>query len=195
MTPNPVAIGIPTDGAPILIDISASITTNGLSARLAAEGRRAPDAWYLDAAGRPSDDPAVLNGDPAGVILPIGGLDHGHKGYGLGLTIEALTQGLSGFGRADAPTAWGAAVLVQVLDPAAFGGRTAMLRQTGWLRRACETSPPIPGVGAVRLPGDAARARREAALARGLDLYPGIVDRLRLEAGRLGVPMPAPLAG
>jgi L-lactate dehydrogenase len=195
MTPNPVAIGIPTDTAPILIDISASITTNGLSARLAAEGRRAPGPWYLDAEGRPTDDPAVLNADPPGVILPIGGLDHGHKGYGLGLVIETLTQGLAGFGRAEAPTGWGASVYVQVLDPAAFGGREAMLRETGWLRRACEATPAMPGVEDVRLPGDAARARRAAALAEGVELYPGIMARLRREAELLGVPVPAPLAG
>ena len=95
MTPNPMAIGIPTDGDPILIDISASITTNGLSNRMAAEGRRAPQAWYVDADGQPTDDPAVINAEPPGAILPIGGTDHGHKGYGLGLTIEALTQGLA----------------------------------------------------------------------------------------------------
>ncbi|MGH6945279.1 MAG: hypothetical protein ACREH6_13795 [Geminicoccaceae bacterium] len=37
-----------------------------------------------------------------GTILPMDGRDHGHKGYGLALAIEALTQGLSGYGRADA---------------------------------------------------------------------------------------------
>src|SRR5262249_20292867 len=31
LTPDPIAIGIPTDGDPILIDISASITTNAMS--------------------------------------------------------------------------------------------------------------------------------------------------------------------
>ena len=37
-TPDPIAVGIPTDGDPILIDMSASITTNGLTNRL----RKAP---------------------------------------------------------------------------------------------------------------------------------------------------------
>ena len=56
-TPDPIAVGIPTDGDPILIDTSASITTNGMSARLRAEGRRFPHPWLLDAAGNPTDDP------------------------------------------------------------------------------------------------------------------------------------------
>jgi L-lactate dehydrogenase len=54
---------------------------------------------------------------------------------------------------------------------------------------------PIPGIERVRLPGDAAQARRAAALAHGVELYPGIMERLRLEAGRLGVPLPAALGG
>jgi LDH2 family malate/lactate/ureidoglycolate dehydrogenase len=41
-TPDPIAVGIPTEGEPILIDISASITTNGLTNRLRREGRRYP---------------------------------------------------------------------------------------------------------------------------------------------------------
>src|SRR5262245_50323220 len=121
-TPDPMAVGIPTEGDPILIDQSASITTNGLSDRLRREGKRFPGPWALDAGGKPTDDPAVLFTDPPGTLLPTGGADHGHKGYGLALLIEALTQGLGGFGRADAPKGWGASVFVQVLDPVAFGG-------------------------------------------------------------------------
>jgi LDH2 family malate/lactate/ureidoglycolate dehydrogenase len=41
-SPNPVAHGIPTPGEPILIDISASITTFNMAQRLIREGRRYP---------------------------------------------------------------------------------------------------------------------------------------------------------
>ena len=194
-TPDPIAIGIPTDADPILIDISASITTNGMSARLAGEGRRAAHRWWLDADGNPSDDPAVMASDPPGSILPVGGLDHGHKGYGLALMIETLTQALSGFGRADGADRWGASVYVQALDPRAFGGRDAFLRQSGWLRAACAANPPRPGVERVRLPGEAALARRRKALAEGVALYPAIMPALGAEAQKLGVPVPRPLAG
>src|SRR5262245_24859543 len=55
-TPDPLAVGIPTDGDPILIDMSASITTNGMSDRLRREGKRFPGRWALDAAGNATDD-------------------------------------------------------------------------------------------------------------------------------------------
>jgi LDH2 family malate/lactate/ureidoglycolate dehydrogenase len=193
MTPDPLAVGIPTGGDPVLIDISASITTNGLSGRLHAEGRRLPGVWAQDHAGVPGNDPGVLFTDPPGTLLPVGGLDHGHKGYGLGLTVEALSQGLGGHGRADAPQGWGASVYVQATDPEAFGGRAALERQTAWLVARCRASRPAPGVGAVRLPGERGLALKREALARGVSLYPGILEPLLERAAPLGIAPPQPL--
>jgi LDH2 family malate/lactate/ureidoglycolate dehydrogenase len=177
-TPDPFAVGIPTDGDPILIDISASITTNGMANRLRREGKRFPGQWALDATGKATDDPEALFTDPPGTLLPMGGTEYGHKGYGLALMVEALTQGLSGFGRAEAPTGWGASVFVQVIDPGAFGGSAAFTRETGWLANACRTTPPVPGVDAVRVPGQRGLARKRRALAEGVTLYPGIMAAL-----------------
>lgn len=190
LTPDPLAVGIPTDGDPILIDVSASITTNALTARLRKEGKRFPGAWALDAAGRPTDDPDALFTDPPGTLLPTGGVDHGHKGYALALLVEALTQGLGGHGRADRPTGWGASVFVQVLDPAAFGGAAAFRRQTGWTANDCRAAAPAPGADAVRLPGERGLARKRRALAEGGELYPGIVETLAPYGAKLGVTPP-----
>ncbi|HJP21751.1 MAG: Ldh family oxidoreductase [Alphaproteobacteria bacterium] len=193
-TPNPIAIGIPTEDEPVLIDISASITTLGLCTRLNAKGRRLEHPWLLDAEGRPSDDPAVMFAEPAGSIQPTGGLDHGHKGYGLALMIEALTQGLSGFGRADGVSEWGAAVYVQVLDPEAFAGQAPFMQQTTWLAQACRANPPAPGIAAVRLPGQRALERKRQALAAGVELYPGILESLSERADRAAISLPRPLS-
>lgn len=190
-TPDPIAFGFPTDGDPVLVDISASITTNGMSNRLLAEGRTFEHSWLLTADGSPSRDPAVFRTDPPGTILPTGGLDHGHKGYGMALMIEALTQGLPGFGRADPPEGWGASVWVQVIDPARFAGHAAFVRQMAWTVAACRASPPRPGLGAVRLPGESAMAKRRAALADGVRLYPGVMRGLVDWADKLGVTAPA----
>ena len=192
-TPDPIAIGIPTNGDPILIDISASITTNGMTGRLKGQGRRYPGRFALDADGRPTDDPADVLADPPGTILPIGGVDHGHKGYGLALMIEALTQGLGGYGRADGKIPWGASVFVQVFDPEAFGGLHGFTRQTGWVAETCRANPPVPDGEPVRLPGERALARKREALANGLVLHPGIMQGLMPHAERLGVSPPAPL--
>lgn len=190
-TPDPVAHGIPTPGDPILIDISASITTVNMSQRLIREGGRFPHDWLMDAEGNPTNDPTVIN--RGGTLLPTGGLDHGQKGYGMALHAEALTQGLAGYGRADAPKGTNAAVTVQVYDPEAFGGREAFLRQTGWLADACRANPPRPGVERVRLPGEAALRRKREALAQGVVLHPGIMETLAPYAERYGVSLPPAL--
>ncbi|HET8727405.1 MAG TPA: Ldh family oxidoreductase, partial [Alphaproteobacteria bacterium] len=176
---------------PILIDISASITTNGLTNRLRAEGKRYPGPWAQDAAGRATDDPNALFADPPGTLLPTGGQDHGHKGYALALTIEALTQGLAGLGRSSAPTGWGAGIFVQVWDPEAFAGAIPFRREVDWIVEACRRTPPLPGGDAVRLPGERGLARKREALARGVPLYGGIMDALAPRAEKLGIPLPA----
>lgn len=193
-TPDPIAVGIPTGGDPILIDMSASITTNGMTARLRREGRRFPGPWAMTATGEPSDDPNVLFTDPPGTLLPTGGRNHGHKGYNLALMIESLSQGLAGHGRADGPTGWGASVFVEVIDPEAFGGSADFRRETDFIVAGCRNNPPGPGLDAVRLPGERALARKRRALAEGVRLYPGIADALRPVAEKFGVPFPEPIA-
>ena len=187
-TPNPVAHGIPTPGDPILIDISASITTVNMAQRLVRENRQYEHDWLLDENGNPSRDPRVI--ERGGTLLPTGGLDHGQKGYGMALHVEAFTQGLAGYGRVDAPKGTNAAVTVQVFDPDAFGGREAFLRQTGWLTKACHSNPPRPGVPRVRLPGENGLARKRKAVTDGVTLFPGIMESLKPHAERLGVALP-----
>lgn len=192
-TPNPIAAGIPTSSTPFLVDISSSITTNGMSARLQKAGRQFDEACMLDAAGNPSRDPGVLSTDPPGTILPLGGMSSGHKGFGLALLIEALTGGLAGHGRADPADGWGATVFMTLYDPAAFGGTTDFLRQTDWLGAACRSNPPRPGFNAVRMPGDRGLSRMEEQVRDGVTLHPTIAPMLRECAQRYGMQFPAPL--
>jgi L-lactate dehydrogenase len=192
-TPDPLAFGVPTGGAPVLIDLSASLTTNGMTARLHKHGQRLPHPWLLDAHGRATDDPAVLFTEPKGTILPTGGVDAGHKGYALALIVELLTGGLAGFGRADPKEGWGATVFLQVWDPAAFGGSADFLRQADWLVDACRGIPPRPGVDTVRLPGQRGLALKATQLRDGVELHEDIVPALEPWARKFGMAWPPPL--
>lgn len=189
-TPNPIACGIPTDGDPILIDFSASITTNGMTKRLAAAGKRFPGLWAVTRDGTPTDDPAALSGDEPGALLPVGGLDHGHKGYALAIMIEAMTQALAGHGRADEVATWGASVFVQVFDPTRFAGTEAFQRQSSHLVRTVHTVRPMAANASVRLPGENAQRRRTEAIKQGLSLPQGLEKTLSDLGTRLGVAWP-----
>jgi LDH2 family malate/lactate/ureidoglycolate dehydrogenase len=186
-TPNPLAAAWPTEGEPVILDVSMSITTNALTRRLHGEGKRFPGAWALTAAGEPTDDPGALYTQPPGTLLPTGGLDHGHKGYALALLVEALTGGLAGHGRADPGEGWGATVWVQVMDPACFGGAAAFRRQTEHVAATCRATPPRPSVERVRLPGESGIRRRARQLEDGVELHPSILPALRPWAEKLGV--------
>lgn len=186
-TPNPMAWGIPTTDEPVMIDISASTTTNGMTDRLHKAGQLGAHNWWLDADGQPTNDPAVLVTDPPGSLLPLGGLDAGHKGYSLALFVEAMTAGLAGHGRADQPTNWGATVNLQVTDVDAFGGVDAFARQTDWLVAQCNANKPANADHPVRVPGQRALQRKREQLANGVALHPVIVPALRLLAEDTGV--------
>lgn len=194
-TPNPLAAGFPTDGLPVLIDISASTTTNGMVNRLhkGGKGEKLGGPWLVDNQGNASDDPAVTFTDPPGALLPLGGMELGHKGFGLALIVEALTSALAGYGRADDAKGWGASVFVQIIDPQAFGGRAAFERESGWLAQACRSAPVKDGASAVRMPGERGLRLREKQLKEGVELHPDILPGLQPVAEKLGVPLPAAL--
>ncbi|MGB3245816.1 MAG: Ldh family oxidoreductase [Sulfitobacter sp.] len=176
-SPNPIAAGWPTSGDPVIFDISTSITTNGLVSAKKAQAARMPGQWLSDAQGRSTDDPSVIG--QGGALLPMGGTDHGHKGFALGLLVEMLTSGLAGHGRADTPDRWGAVVNVLVFDPSKFGGADAFRRQTESFRARCSTATVAEGAAAVRIPGQNALRLRKEQMRSGVSLAPALISKLQ----------------
>lgn len=190
-SPSPVGIGIPTDGEPVMVDVSTSITTMGLAGRLAKEGGRLPGPWVIDEEGTPTDDPAVVLPPRRGALLPLGGTDTGHKGYGFGLMVEALTAGLAGQGRSEPGLRWGATIYLQVIDPDFFNGRGAFAREMGWIAGQCEGNPPARAGQPVRLPGRRGLALRREQLTGGVHLSDAVVKDIAQWAARFELAMPA----
>jgi LDH2 family malate/lactate/ureidoglycolate dehydrogenase len=190
-TPDPFAIGYPGADHPVLLDTCASITTVSLTRQKYAAGEQFDQPWLIDADGKPTRDPAVLeNTKPPGSLLPVGGLEYGHKGFGLALMNEALSQGLSGHGRADAPARWGACTYLQLLDPAKFAGVDVFAKQMDFLSDQCRTNRPIDPAKPVRVPGDqAARGIAEAA-AEGIEYDEQTWSALAGWAAKLKVAVP-----
>jgi len=195
-TPNPIAAGFPAGSEPpVLIDISTSATTNGLTNRLHKEGGKLPAPWVIDGHGKPTDDPAALFNEPKGTILPLGGMDSGHKGYGFSLLVEALTGGLAGHGRADEREGWGATVFVQIIDPRAFSGIDAFNRQMGAVAHQCHASRPAQPGRTVRTPGERGLGLAQQQRERGVKLYPSVMPALQPWAQKLGVMLPKETGG
>lgn len=190
LTSNPMAYGFPTSGTPVLIDQSTSLASNAFFNGFAARKEKLPGRWLLDADGNPTDDPTVLTAKPAGTILPLGGLEFGYKGYGYGIAVEAYSLGLSGYGRAQKPDAFGQSVFVQAIDPAAFAGREAFLREMDHLVAACRASRPRPGGAPVRVPGERALALRAEQEKNGVRIGAAALQKLEPWLQKLGVTLP-----
>ena len=159
-----------------------------------AAGEQFEHPWLLDAQGTPTRDPAVLeHTQPRGSLQLLGGQEYGHKGFGLSLMIEALSQGLSGHGRKDAPKRWGGNVFVQVIDPDLFAGREAFTGQMDHLSQSCRASRPIRSDQPVRMPGDQAARGLADAQKQGIAYDEPTWQALTEWANRLGVAIPVNL--
>lgn len=189
-TPNPLGIGIPTSGDPILIDVSMSTITNGLVNKTRQAGSQLEHPVIQANDGSLTQDPEAFFTDPPGSILPLGGLEFGHKGFGLGIMVEALTAGLGGFGRRDGVSQWGAAVCVLTLDPAFFGGMDAFRAEMDHFVQRCLDSRPREAGRPVRMPGHAGIARRRQYLEEGIPLPDDVLASVRGAARDGGLDCP-----
>ncbi len=146
---------------------------------------------HTDAHGVPTRDPAVLEHTaPRGSLQLMGGAEYGHKGFGLSLMVEALSQGLSGHGRKDAPKRWGGSTFVQVISPESFSGADVFAEQMDYLSDRCRSNKPINPAQPVRMPGDQAARGIAAAQQDGIAFDADTWAALSQWAGKLGVALP-----
>lgn len=95
---NPIAFCMPADPVPFWFDASTTVVTLGKVEVYAKRGKEMPAGWTVGADGKTCTDAKAMNDSilsgGAGGILPLGGEGEtlgGHKGYGLGVMVEALT--------------------------------------------------------------------------------------------------------
>ncbi len=183
---NPLAIAAPsqTAGEPIVLDMSTAAVALGQVLAARDAGRAIPEGWGIDAAGRPTTDPAAVQ-----ALTPMAGA----KGAGLSLMIEVLCSLLAGHPliapalAGDPPAGFNG--LVAAIDPGAFGARERFLADVHSLAAAIRALPPAEGTQGVLVPGD--RGRRTAVQRRsGIPLARGTSSKLKELAVRLGVTIP-----
>ena len=169
LTPDPMALAFPTYGEPVIIDISASITTNNMIADKIVKNEMFDFNCLLTKDGIPTNDPKEVF-ENNGTVMPLGGLEYGHKGFGLALGIEALSQGLSGSGRSRKLKTMNLSIYIQVIDPNAFAGIDAFKNEMSFLYNECINNPPIDKNNKVRMPGQNALMSRKKSIENGIYL-------------------------
>jgi hydroxycarboxylate dehydrogenase B len=171
LSTNPIAFGVPRARAPhLVVDMATSAYAHGTLGALAEAGRAIPDD--------------ALHPDDGDLLAPMAG----HKGFALGLMIEALAGALTGAGtvRADPPPDSQGALLVAI-DVAAARALDAATRDLedaiDWVRSAS-----APGAPPIRIPGE----HRADGAGTQVTIAPPVWASLGELSRRLGVRPPEP---
>lgn len=189
---NPICMGVPTSGDPVIIDFGTSAVAEGKVRAQFQKKEATPEGWLVDHTGAPTTNPGVLYAEPRGSILPFGG-PQAYKGFGLGLLLDLLCGGLSG-GACSNPIfplpGHGNAAVFVLFNPALFGGTEHFLKETDGLTAYVRSCPTTAGVSAITLPGDPERTAKAKRSVEGIPIPEGTWELIVKTARGLNVPHP-----
>lgn len=158
MGTNPFAIAFPSEDDPLIIDIGTSATTWGDVVLAKTKGEPLPANVAVDAQGFATVDPqSALDG----AFLPWGG----HRGSALSIAVQLLGMLVGSATVIDEVGNFGLFFLV--IDPKMLMPDGTYPARVSELRAAIAANRPLPGLPAVRVPGDGSLQRRRQALTRG----------------------------
>lgn len=189
LSTNPIAVAVPSGrNPPIILDMATTVAAYGKVKTAAQRGEKMPEGWMIDKEGNPLTDPARAS---EGFLLPIGGA----KGYGLALIFGILAGTLNGaaFGRdvvdfnADAKTTTNTGHFILALDIKAFTDPDHFKASIDTVWDEMKSSPLLPGVSEIRLPGERLDQVTRARTQNGIPLPPALREQLARLAGELGI--------
>jgi L-2-hydroxycarboxylate dehydrogenase (NAD+) len=189
LSTNPIAVGVPAgEEAPIVLDMATTVAAYGKVKTAAQRGETMPEGWMIDRMGKSLTDPKRAG---EGLLLPIGG----YKGYGLALVFGLLAGTLNGaamgrdvvdFNNDDtSPTNTGHVIVA--IDIKMFRPLAEFKASVDQLVRDIRNSKRLPGVDAIRLPGEQSHAKRAERTKSGIPLPAPLRDGLDKLAGELGI--------
>jgi len=186
---NPLGIAVPSGEGPVVLDMATTVVSYGTVKKYALAGREMPEGWLIDtASGGPLTDPRRST---EGLLLPIGG----YKGSGLAIMLGLLAGTLNGaaFGRdvvdfnANQQDPTNTGQFVVAVDIARFVPLATFMAETDRHLADLRASERLPGVAAIRLPGDRRRACRSERERDGIPLPAALMAQLDALAHDLGI--------
>jgi len=197
---NPIAIGVPLPGRPLVLDFATSLVAEGKVLVASSGGKPLPEGALIEPDGRLSSDPHTLYGpyEAVGPRNPANGLGAirafgEHKGSGLAFMCEMLAGCLTAGGTSGPVEGRGRianGMLSIFLSPSHFGTREEFERMglayAAWVSACRPADPAQP----VLLPGEPEQQRRAERLAHGVPLPEDAWANILATAARLGVRSP-----
>ena len=188
LSTNPLAWGMPVAGGePIVVDLTTSVVAEGKVRLHRDADKPVPAGWIVDRDGQSTTDARALY--DGGSLLPLGGLDAGHKGYALSLMVDLMAGALSGGGASGADKKINCNnFTVFAIDPSQLAADDMIgseaARFSDWIKSATPTHADKP----VLLPGEVERAARVRNLRDGLLLANSAIQTLKDAAELAGAP-------
>jgi uncharacterized oxidoreductase len=166
---NPFCVGIPRPGGePILLDFATSKIAQGKTRVAYNKGVAIEPGTLIDDHGEPTTNPRYTVVEPIGALLPFGE----HKGAGLALICELLGGALAGGATGRAVSDGRRRVLNSMfsilVDPGKLGTAANLAAEMEGFVAYATASPPQPGVGRVRTPGEPEREMKARRLVEGI---------------------------
>lgn len=167
---NPIAIGFPyLPDSPMLLDFATSVSAEGKLRVYRNRGHLLPSAWVIDKDGEPSNDPNDYY--EGGSILPLGGVESGHKGYALSVMVAllgAIAGGL-GFPQMDIESGVSGSSIT-VIDVGRLAPQGAIRARVSRTIDVIKDTPLAKGAGDVLYPGEMEATTRRERMANGVDI-------------------------
>ncbi|MEM3174090.1 MAG: Ldh family oxidoreductase [Candidatus Bathyarchaeia archaeon] len=170
---------------PLVIDVATSVVAEGKVRVALHKGEKIPYGWIVDKNGNPSNDPKDLY--DGGALLPLGGDEHGHKGFGLGLAVEILSGILTSAGCAYEEDKRGNGVFFEVINVEKFMPLEDFKRKVSDLVRVIKSSKPRPGFKEILVPGEPEHLTEKIRLREGIYVPEKTWEEIKNLARKLGV--------
>ncbi|MDD5146900.1 MAG: Ldh family oxidoreductase [Candidatus Pacebacteria bacterium] len=157
---NPLTVGIPTNGIPVILDMASSQITWGDLLVAKNEGEQISEGAAIDSQGKPTTDPEKAMG---GGVLPF----FGHKGSGLAFIVELLGGALTGSRvGSQVPGGWGSFYIL--IDPTLFRPLADFKKDIETAINELKNAPKAKGFTNIYFAGEQSASLRQKQLAEGL---------------------------
>jgi len=201
---NPIAFAAPANRhRPFMLDMATSVVPLGKIEVKARRGDPLPLGWAVDEQGQPTlDAQGVLDRVHDGPLVggglaPLGGLEAGHKGYGLAAMVDILcgllagaqaSVGLSERMRRGEDADLGH--LVAAMDIAAFAPVEEFKQAMDAYIDVLHAAPPAPGRDRVLVAGDPEFETEQRRRREGIPLHHTVRESLQTLGREFGVLLP-----
>ncbi|MBM3279320.1 MAG: Ldh family oxidoreductase [Candidatus Handelsmanbacteria bacterium] len=191
LRPEPIAFAAPRrQGAPFMLDMTMTTVAGGKIEQKLIRDQPLPEGWVIDQQGQwVTDGQRYRNAEETGVP-PLGGLQFGHKGYGLAMMVEMLVGPLSHAGCTKGDKGGGNGVMVLAIDISAFTSLETYVDEVEGLAEWVCSAKPLPGFNKVYAPGEIEEETRQRRLWEGIDVAERTWAEIGKTAAELGVAIP-----